>query len=304
MKKMYVTVLVMMVLVASMMTACGSSSAGTSSGDSGYEEADDSAVTAETSESAGAPTISMDDIDWSVNESVLDGERILSLDYTNNTAYTIVALEIEFVQSEDASGDVSELFSYMQETYDYTEEDLSEIYICGYNSRMADPGETVSGSPCTINGTYILVTDMEQYEIMEPDMASIALIGDDDKLYTIYYDFRSSTFGSSSQGGQDIYTWSDSELVSALPVPELRVVFVSSDEEDYFFAYCYGVSADEYAAYADACKECGFDDVGFESEGYSYRATNEEGCEVTLYYSSTEEEMTIKLEAPEEETDE
>lgn len=215
-----------------------------------------------------------------------------------------MALEIDFVQSEDASGDLSELFSYMCETYDYTDEDLSEIYIRGYNSKVADPGETVTGSPCTINGTYILATDIGQYEIMEPDMASIAVIGSDDKLYAIYYDFRSSTFGTSSQGGQDIYTWSDSELVSALPAPDLRLVFVSSDEEDYFFAYCYGVSPYEYAAYVDACKESGFNDIGFESEGYSYTASNADGSELTLYYTSVEEEMTITLYAAEEETEE
>ena len=135
-------------------------------------------------------------------------------------------------------------------------------------------------------------------------MASIAVIGSDDKLYAIYYDFRSSTFGTSSQGGQDIYTWSDSELVSALPAPDLRLVFVSSDEEDYFFAYCYGVSPYEYAAYVDACKESGFNDIGFESEGYSYTASNADGSELTLYYTSVEEEMTITLYAAEEETEE
>lgn len=45
--------------------------------------------------------ISMDDIVWEVDEGIIDGERLVLLNYTNNTPYTIAGFEITFKEKSD-----------------------------------------------------------------------------------------------------------------------------------------------------------------------------------------------------------
>lgn len=309
MRRSILNLLLATILAAFALSSCGSSENTTmnsestvNSNDSDTEESNSSSddMTLEESEdnptetSSGPPVISMDDIEWTVRSSVLDGERYLSLDFTNNTAYTMIALEIKFVLKDDVTEEELSVFDNLKETYDYTDDDILDIYIQGYNYKIAEPGKTSSNSPCTIKNTSILA-EMDQYELMQPDIATIVIIGDDNKLYLLYYDFLSDSFGSSSEEGIDLYTWSDSDLVNTLPQPDVPVLVVSSDDEDYFFAYAYGVSADDYDTYVQACKENGFDTVDYEGSS-SFHAVNGDGHEVYLYYSSVMERMSIRLE--------
>ncbi|MGN1128716.1 MAG: hypothetical protein ACI4T6_07150, partial [Candidatus Flemingiibacterium sp.] len=161
--------------------------------------------------------IRIEDIDWNVSDGIIDGERFVSFNYTNNSKYTILDVEMKFVQRENISAEQLSVFNNLKEEMEWTDEELSDVYILGYNRKCANPGETVTDSPCCINGTYTLVENMKQYEIMEPDMATIAFIGNDGKGYAIYYDFKSQTYGESSQGGKDLHKWSDSEISKLLP---------------------------------------------------------------------------------------
>ena len=248
-----------------------------------------------SSQSAGSfsakDAIKIEDIDWVVKESVLDGERFISFNYTNNSQYTILDVEMEFVQKEGTTAEQLKVFDKLKEDREWTDEEVEEIYIKGYNRKIADPGETVTDSPCVINGTYTLVENIKQYEIMEPDMISIAFIGADGKGYAIYYDFKTQSYGESSQGAQDLQQWSDSEISSLLPMAEFKAVMVSSDEDDRFFFYAYGVSREEFEAYVESVKTNGFTDVGFEGDN-SYRATNADGIEANITYNAIEETMT------------
>lgn len=235
--------------------------------------------------------IKIEDIDWNVTESVMDGERFLSFNYTNNSKYTILDVEMEFVQKSDVTKEQLSVFNELKEEREWTDEEVSDIYILGYNRKCAEPGETVSDSPCCINGTYTLVESIEQYEIMEPDMATIAFIGKDGKGYAVYYDFKTQTYGESSQGGQDLQEWSDSEISKLLPKAEAPAINVSSDDEDRFYFYAYGVSREAFEKYVEAVKANGFTEVGFESST-SYRATNADGIEAHITYTAVEEKMT------------
>ena len=235
--------------------------------------------------------IKIEDIDWGVTESVLDGERFISFNYTNNSQYTILDVEMEFTQKEGTTVEQLAVFDKLKEEQEWTDEEVEEIYIKAYNRKCADPGETVTDSPCLINGTYTLVENMEQYEIMEPSMVTIAFIGPDEKGYAIYYDFKTQSYGESSSGAQDLHQWSDSEISSLLPKAEYKAVMVSTDDDDRFFFYAYGVSREEFEAYVESVKSKGFTDVGFDGNN-SYRATNEDGIEANITYSAVEETMT------------
>lgn len=235
--------------------------------------------------------IKIEDIDWNVTESVMDGERFVSFNYTNNSKYTILDIEMEFVQKSDVTKEQLSVFYELKEEREWTDKEVSDIYILGYNRKCAEPGETVSDSPCCINGTYTLVENIEQYEIMEPDMITIAFIGNDGKGYAVYYDFKSQSYGESSQGGQDIQQWSDSEISKLLPKAEAPAINVSTDEYDRFYFYAYGVSRDTFEKYVEAVKANGFTEVEFEGSN-SYRATNADGVETNITYTAIEEKMT------------
>ncbi len=230
-----------------------------------------------------------------MEETILDGERVIAFNYTNNTPYTIIDVEMTFKQKEGVS--VEQLKAF-EEISEHTEEELSEVYILGYNRKIAEQGETVTESPCSVNGTYLWAESMGLYELMEPDMVSIAYIGHDDKAYAKYYDFKTQKYSDSSEGGLDIHEWSDSEISSLLPKCEARVVKITNDEDDSFSFKAYGVSREEYQSYAELCKEKGFVDDEYDK---SYQASNDNGYEVSIYYDVIEEKMSGRIEKGESE---
>lgn len=44
--------------------------------------------------------LKIEDIDWSVDEGILDGDRYVMLSYSNNSKYTISNFEITFIESQ------------------------------------------------------------------------------------------------------------------------------------------------------------------------------------------------------------
>ncbi|MBQ5332764.1 MAG: hypothetical protein J6K92_05845 [Oscillospiraceae bacterium] len=245
--------------------------------------------------------IKIEEIDWNVTESILDGERIVSFNYTNNSKYTILDVEMKFRQKADTTPQQLSLFDELKETYEWTDEEVSEIYILGYNRKCADRGETVSDSPCCINGTYIEVQSMEQFEIMEPDMVTIVFEGKDGKGYTIFYDFISKTYSESSEGGLDLHEWSEKDLCRNIPKIEAPAVNVTSDQDDCFICFAYGVSADDYSSYVQAVKDKGFSNIEFENRTHM-DATNADGLLVSIRYNPIDEELRCRIDKEESDT--
>lgn len=289
-RKKFLTVL----LVCGMfLMVCGCGGKEASDDVSSSEGTDESSM--EEVESTGEDyPISIEDIDWGVKGEIVSGINIISFGYTNNTDYAVVDVEMTFTQKDDITAEQLTVFDSLKEDRDWSDEDVAQIYILGYNRKYADPGETVYESPCVINGTYTLVETMEQYELMEPAEIRIAYIAPDDKMYMMTYDFETQEYSYSSRG-EDIHEWSDSDISSLLPEAEFKVVKVKYDEEDYFSFSAYGVLDDEFEAYVDACKEIGFTNVEFESDS-SYRALNADNYEVSIDYTFVEESMTGRIE--------
>ena len=103
---------------------------------------------------------------------------------------------MKFKQKEGTIIDQLSVFDELKSPYEWSDEELAELYILGNNRKFFDHGETVPDSPCVVNGTYILVENMKQFEIMEPDIVDIAFIGDDGKGYVVYYDFKTQLMAS------------------------------------------------------------------------------------------------------------
>lgn len=201
---------------------------------------------------------------------------------------------MEFTQREDVTAEQLSVFDYLKE-HSWDDEEIADMYILGYNRRCADPGETVSDSHCTLNGTYTPVGSMAEYELMEPDNVSISFIADDGFAYIMYYNFKTQTYGESSRGALDINQWSDSELCSLIPEPDFVATVVSTDEEDCFKFRSYGVTVGDYLSYVDLLKEAGFTNIERESSS-SFVASNGDNVVIDFRYTASEEHAWGSLE--------
>lgn len=182
-----------------------------------------------------------------------------------------------------------------KEKYKWSDDKLSEVYILGYNRKIVEPQETSTGSACVFNGTYQIVDNIEQYNLMEPDMVQIAYMKSDDKVYSLCYDFKNQEYTEDETGGIAAVDWSDSEIAKLISRPDVKVLKVSNDKEDKFSFSAFGVSNDIFTKYVDDCKNKEFTDVGFESTN-GYRASNSAGYEVNVKYNTNEETMTVTIE--------
>lgn len=195
--------------------------------------------------------LKIEDIDWNIVESTLDGQSIVSFNYKNKTKYTILDVEMKFVQKEGTTKIDRSVFDDLKKSDYWTDEKISEIYIMGYNRKCAKPGESVGDSPCNINGTYTLVSDIDQFDVMEPDSVEIAFIGKDGLCYTVYYDYKSQTFSESTLGGKNIHEWSESELSKKLPKEKFTAVVVTTDKDDCFSFKAYDISRNDFENYIE-----------------------------------------------------
>lgn len=281
-----------------MITGCTTGSGGQSSSqpDASAESTPPSSVSTESNDGdtvsvssgfSAKDAVKIEDLDWLVEESLIDGEKFVSFGYTNNSPYTILDFEIRFELRDDLTAEDLAPFDELKAEREWSDEDVAEIFIKGTNHKCTFPGDTVSGYPCNINGTGTNVQAMAQYELMEPKMATICLIGDDGKGYVEYYDFESQLYGESSQGGVDLHQWSDSELAKLLPKAESVAVNVDRDDGKVFYFTAYGSSIESFKAYVEEVKKMGFTEVDYEGPD-TYRATNSDGIKAEITFNSME----------------
>lgn len=231
-------------------------------------------------------SIKIDEIDWTVDESVIDGSRDVAFSYTNNSPYSIFDLKLEFTQRADVTEEDRAVFDGVYENK-YWDTEPEDLYVVGYGRQYTEPGESTDPYWLSLCGTYTEVDSMEQYSLMEPSLMTIDYVGDDGKVYEEYYDFKTDKYSQSRKGGRSAVSWSDSELASMVPTVSSPVVTVDYDSEGMFSFKAADMSLDDYDSYVTQCKEKGFTDDSYESSGY-YRASNEDGYEVTVSFSEYE----------------
>lgn len=105
--------------------------------------------------------------------------------------------------------------------------------------------------------------------------------------------------GNNSSNDAAEFVWSDMVLSEMLPEPESNYGDLSINSDDYLSIDVLKTSKDEYRAYIKACRNGGFT-VDVEEYGTTFTAKNEQGYELTLYYFESDEEMSIDLTAPSE----
>lgn len=132
--------------------------------------------------------------------------------------------------------------------------------------------------------------------MVEPDIATIKYI-DEGKFFTAYYDYSSKKY-SAKAGTEIAYQWSQIDLGSKIPKPDVKVVESDRDDEIIFMFDAYGLSLEQFNAYVDEWKGLGYTVEPESLEGF-YLADNTEGYNVYLHYDDKDYSMSGTISAPE-----
>lgn len=280
-----------MTMIVCMIAGCGS---GTESGPDSERNKDAAVPEGVT------PDFDLSLIDWTVESGIVDGSRVVTFGYTNNTDYEVVDFDLEFRVKNNVTDEQLEQYNELREKAKNMEHAIGEVTIQAMTSKCVAPGASIDGQPCGLDGTIEYYTDFDSYEMFEPDIMTVAL-SDGKKIYKAYYDFSSqkTTTGSDVM---DVYTWPDSGLAEAVPKPDVRYLAISYDNEDSLYARAFGVSRDVCGEYINECKDMGFDqniddsdeDYGAGGMRYFY-ADNGSGIKVNVDYYPSSDEMQISV---------
>lgn len=231
--------------------------------------------------------IKIDEIDWVVQEEVIDGNRCVGFSYVNNSKYAMVSFGIRFTQRDDVTDEQRSVFDSMYAAdSDYIPPvEADELYVEAVNEHYAEPGEEVDPWRCDLSYSLTNLT-MEQFELMRPDIAVIRYIGSDGNIYAEQYDFINDAYSlNKERTGEPVTpdTWPTSDLAQMMPVVESAAVVVQNDDEESFEVRAYGASEDDFTSYIDVCKESGFDTV-VDENSMSCELSNADGYVVDITY--------------------
>ena len=95
--------------------------------------------------------------------------------------------------------------------------------------------------------------------------------------------------------------WSDYVLSEKLPEPKTLKGKLNYDSSSSLSIDIVGVDKNEYKKYVNACKDKGFT-LDIYNSSDSFRAKNEEGYSLYVYYDDDDKEYSISLHEPEKET--
>ena len=100
-------------------------------------------------------------------------------------------------------------------------------------------------------------------------------------------------------GNMEEISWDIIFLGEKIPEPTSKLIEIHSNDEDDLWIDIYKTSQSEYYEYIIECKELGYT-IGKTESSMGYNAYNEEGYHLDLWYSESEKEMDLHLEAPTE----
>lgn len=251
---------------------------------------------------AAKEKISIEDISWNVDEGIVDGDRYVLLNYTNNTQYTITNFEITFKEKVDITEEEKAIFySDIQRNFDASNEDMEDlksrpISMHAETDRVVNPRESATNINCYYYGGFFYLKNINHYNLVEPDIATIRYI-DDGKIFTVYYDYSSKKYSAEAEA-EIAYQWSQTALGNKIPKPDVKVVESGRDDEIIFMFDAYGLTLEQFNTYVEECKELGYTIEPGSFEGF-YSADNTEGYNVYLYYDEKDYSMSGTISAPE-----
>ena len=248
--------------------------------------------------------LKIEDIDWSVDEGIVDGDRYVMLSYTNNSKYTISYFEISFSEKSDITEeqkakyfeDIKKIVevdeSDPEDVSDFEELKSREISMSVESEQVCSPGESISNEKCNYYSGYYYLRNIEHFNLVEPDIAVIKYI-DDNKIYTLNYDFKSKKYTKDNKTEVAFY-WTEKAIGSNIPKPKADIVSCGVDYDDRFSFDIHGWSLSDFDAYVDECQGKGFTVDKREHEGF-YSADSENGYNIYLSFDEDDGEVSAHI---------
>lgn len=235
-------------------------------GCSGNNNSNASSNTNSTTSNLKKDEIKIDQIDWKVENAVVDKHRRVVFSYTNKSKFKIAELEMDFSPKSDTTPEklreACEIYraegwsdSVLDQISSTGSSEMARFTLAGEWEKTVAPGETSGEEGMTIGIKYI--NGMEQYDLFEPSMMIINYVAADGKLYEEVYDYKTKTY-SLSDKGIDTRQWSDSELAGQLPRPENLLIDEINENDTNFKFETFGTTSADFKDYVSACKEKGF----------------------------------------------
>lgn len=283
-------------------SACGNKAATDNSDNilvSSNNESEKTTTQADSDDSVKSK-INIEDIAWNVDEKIVDSERYILLEYKNNTPYTIAAFEIIFKEKSNITEEEkSAFYSDIQKMFEASDEEIEEIKTSPISmhaetERAIEPGEFAANVNCFYYTGYYYLKNITHYNLVEPDIAAIKYV-DEDKIYTVYYDYKSKKYSVDSEI-KVAYQWSQTELGSKIPKPDVKIVESDIDNKKTFMFDAYGMSLEQFNAYVEDCKNLGYTVDSSAFEGF-YSADDTNGYNIHLDYDEDDYRMsgTVKI---------
>lgn len=250
--------------------------------------------------------INIEDITWNVDEGILDGDRYVLMSYTNNSPYVIASFEISFTEKESMTEEEkNNFYSNIQENFELSNEDMDtlkkqKISIHTECEMMTEPGQSVSNVYCYYYQGYYYLKDIQHFQFVEPDIATIRYLNNN-QIITTYYDFHSKKYSKESSI-EIAYQWPNSDFVNQFPKLETKILEPGLENEDSFTFDAYGITLDQFNAYVDTCKSQGFTNDLAQHEGF-YSAQNDQGYSIYLSYDDSDQSIYGSFKSPKESTE-
>lgn len=249
------------------------------------------------------------DLEWTVEEGIKDGNRIVFFHLTNNSKYVVTKFEISYIQKSGLAEDqIEAYYATAQKQLDIDDEEMSEIreeepeiVLHAETYNIIEPGQTEATGRGYYSTGIFYCNDVSAFDLVDPDIATIEYI-DGDVIKKAYYDFKSKKLTVDSET-EVAYQWPKSKPATSLPKPDAKVVEVSIDRDDTVWIDVYGMNNDKYQAYVDACKEAGFNKE-ITSFDTSFYADNDAGDSISISLNEDSFKMDVHVDAADSDEEE
>ena len=264
------------------------------------EEAEHNNEEANSVSTANDP-IKISDIDLTVESRIDDyGDRSIMCQYTNNSTYSILGVEIKYTQKESVTDDDRAVLSDLKDTYGYTDDELNDLYMRAHIEYFTYPGESSTAQYVKLDDYVARIpSSIEQFDLMEPDIASIAFLDSNNSLRIEYYDFKTDDYSLSTKSQDNLYQAPKKGMQQYFIDIETPFLQSGSDNESRYHGTAYHISKNDYSIYKEKWVDAGYTNIDREHDD-AYKASNNDNVEVYLKWDALTNSLSIEIELEDE----
>lgn len=266
---------------------------------SGGDEGSASISSVSKSQIPSRDAVKVNDIDITIENGVVNGDRRVLFSYRNNSEYAITDLEVRYalkpgVTDEEYEAAISDINTGWSQSLLDRSNEWNTIEISAEYYGMVDPGAESPQERVSLNSIYL--SDASQIDLFEPSIMRICFLCESN-IYEETYDFKTGSY-TLSKNVIDTKQWLETELSALIPHPDEQMVIETDSGSTYYSYRTFGTSSEEYNAYVKACKEMGFTDSIVESDirFYANSADGLHTIDVTPAFPR-EGNMNVRVEA-------